>query len=74
MLKSFVRGVLSSQKQRQRYYYFKNGIAFVSGLFIFVQLGGVIGFALGIVGAFIAIFTIAPIIAFLICLIEQMAS
>jgi len=74
MRRSFVQSVLSSQKQRQRYYYFKNITAGLCGIATFVGLGGVFGIALGVAATVLAYFTVAPIVAFLICLFEQMAS
>jgi len=66
--------VLSTQKQRQRYYYFRNLISGISGVAAFASIGGVLGIPLGIVAAILAYFSLAPIIAFFICLFEQMAS
>jgi hypothetical protein len=74
MRSSFIRSVLSTQKQRQRFFYFRNFSAGACALMAGVEIGGGMGLAVGFVVLFLAYYTVAPIIAFIICLIEQMAS
>lgn len=78
MRKSFVYSVLSTQKNRQRYFYFKNTIAAVCGIAAYVKISSLFGSALGVgvavIAAILAYLTVAPVIAFLICLFEQIAS
>lgn len=78
MRRTFVQGVLSTPKRRQSYFYFRNLIAGGCGIAAYVKLGASLGAAIGagigVAAAVAAYFTIAPVIALLICLFEQMSS
>ena len=74
MRNSFVRSVLSTPKQRQRFFYFRNGTALISGVLVFTSVTGTLGAILGVLAVPVAYLTIAPIVAFVICLVEQMLS
>jgi len=78
MKRTFVQGVLSTPKRRQSYFYFRNLIAGGCGIAVYVKTSTLLGMymagGIGFIAAVAAFFTIAPVIAFLICLFEQMAS
>jgi hypothetical protein len=69
-----VKSVTSTAKDRRRYFYFKNLVSVLVAAFVFVNIGGFIGGGLAIVAALISNFTISPVVAFLICLCEQILS
>jgi hypothetical protein len=74
----FIKSVTSTRKSRQRFYYFRNLTSAICAIVVFQYLSGAsIGLYLSIAGAIagfaIGYMTIAPIVAFIICLIEQMA-
>jgi hypothetical protein len=78
MKRTFAQSVLSTQKRRQSFYYCRNFIAAGCGLFAYmklsVSLGMIIGSVIGFVTMIVAYLTIAPAIALLLCLLEQMLS
>jgi hypothetical protein len=74
MSKSFVQSVLSTQKQRQRFYWIRNFVALCCAAGAFKLVGGSLG-AIAAAGALLGgYFTVAPLIAFAVCLFEQMNS
>ncbi len=74
MVKGFVKSVLSTKKQRQAFFYFRNLIALACALVSFKYIGGSIGLGVGVVVLVVGYMTIAPVVAFIICLLEQMLS
>lgn len=74
MAKGFVASILSTQKRRQQFYYVRNITSLFSGIAFGQYIGGGIGFFFGVIAIVVAYMTIAPIIALLVCLIEQMYS
>jgi hypothetical protein len=78
ILKSFKNGVLSSPKQKQRYFYFKHLISGLCGIIAYTHFSAGLGVTAALIisvgAALLAFLTIAPVVAFLICLFEQMAS
>lgn len=74
MRNSFVRSVLSTPKQRQRFFYFRNGTAILAGALVFTSVTGTFGAILGVLAIPLAYFTVSPIIAFIVCFVEQMLS
>lgn len=74
MLKSFTRSVLSTKTQRQRFFYFRNITAFLCGIAVFTFVGGTAGYILAVVAFLLSYITVAPIVAFIICLAEQLLS
>jgi hypothetical protein len=66
-----IKSVTSTRKERQRYFYFKNLVSVIVAVLVFVNVGGLPGAVLAIIAALISNFTISPIVAFLICLCEQ---
>lgn len=74
MANGFVQSVLSTKKQRQTFFYFRNLVAFICALVTFKFVGGSIGLGVAVVALVLGYITIAPIVAFIICLIEQMLS
>lgn len=72
--KTFVESVLSTRQQHQRYYWARNVISLGCGAWTFHALGGGIGIASGLAAMVIAHFTVSPVVAFVLCLIEQMCS
>lgn len=74
MSRGFIQSVLSTQKQRQRFYWVRNMISFFCGVATFYEIGGVLGGLLALAALVVAYFTIAPVLAFIACLFEQMYS
>ncbi|WP_157385930.1 hypothetical protein [Methylosarcina fibrata] len=78
MKRTFAQSVLSTQKRRQSYFYCRNLIAGGCGLFAYVKLSASLGMTIGAIVGFTAMIasylTIAPLIALLLCLFEQMLS
>ncbi len=78
MRRTFVNSVLSTHKRRQGYFYVRNLVAGGCGFAVYtklvVTLGTTMAVAAGIATTIGAYFTVAPIIALLACLIEQMSS
>lgn len=72
--RSFVASVLSTQKQRQRFYYFRYFTALFCAFGAFQAVDGPVGIGLGVVSLIIGYFTIAPVVAFLVCFIEKICS
>lgn len=73
-MKTLVKSVTSTAKERQRYFYCKNLTSVLIGIFVFANLEGLLGIGLGIAASLISNFTISPIVAFVICLFEQINS
>lgn len=74
MARGFVQSVLSTKKQRQAFFYFRNLIAFACALVTFKFVNGSLGLGLAVVTLILSYMTIAPVVAFVICLFEQMLS
>lgn len=79
MSNGFIRSVLSTQKQRQRFFWFRNVISMLCayGVFQFFANTGVaqeLVWAAALAALVISYFTLAPVVAFIICFIEQMLS
>ncbi|RYH62358.1 MAG: hypothetical protein EON54_09470 [Alcaligenaceae bacterium] len=72
--KTFVWSVLSARGQQQRYYWARNIISLGCGAWAFHALGGGLGFAIALAAMVLAQFTVSPVVAFVLCLIEQMCS
>lgn len=72
MAYGFIRSVLSTKKRRQTFFYFRNLIALVCAGVTYKFVGGSIGLGVAAIALVLGYMTIAPVIAFLICLIEQM--
>lgn len=72
--KTFVDSVLSTRRQQQRYYWARNMISLGCGAWAFHALVGGMGIAIGFSVIVIAHFTVSPVVAFVLCLIEQMCS
>jgi hypothetical protein len=72
--KGYIRSVLSTKTQRQRFFYVRNLIAFLCAVATFQFFGGAIGGGLAAVALLLSYITVAPVIAFIICLIEQLGS
>jgi hypothetical protein len=72
----FVDGILSTNKQKKRFFYFRNLSAVILAVVAYVELDNRVGgfFAVGL--AFLALFvaykTVSVLIALSICFIEQM--
>ncbi|MCQ8103459.1 hypothetical protein NP590_05005 [Methylomonas sp. SURF-2] len=74
MSKGFICSVLSTQRQRQRFYWIRNFVALFCAAGTFKVVGGTLGGIVAIGALLGGYFTIAPVIAFLVCLFEQMNS
>ncbi|WP_296246270.1 hypothetical protein [uncultured Stenotrophomonas sp.] len=74
VMASFVQGVLSSRKQRQRFFYFRSFITIGCGIAAFKLFDGDIALLVGLGGLVVGYFTVAPVVAFLICFFEQLLS
>lgn len=74
MKKGFVANVLSTPKQRQRFFWGRNMVSLLFAAGAYHSIGGALGVGLGVVTLIGAYFTVAPMIAFIACLIEQMFS
>ena len=74
MIRSFVNDVLSSRKQRQRFSWFRVMISFVAAFLAGSQFSDTLAIGVGIIALPIAYMTVAPVLAFIICLIEGMLS
>lgn len=70
----FIKSVLSTKKQRQSFFYFRNLTALACALVTFKYIGGSIGLGLAVVALVVGYMTVAPVVAFIICLLEQMLS
>lgn len=70
----FVQSVLSTTRQRQRYYWVRNFVSLFCAVGTFQIVGGDFGWILALVGLIGGYFTVAPVIAFLVCLFEKMHS
>ena len=74
---SFVKSVLSTKKLRQSFYRIRNFISIVCGIAAMSLAHERFGpdganMAIGVVAIFIAYLTIAPLIALILCFLEQM--
>ena len=74
MFRSFINDVLSSRKQRQRFSWFRVMITFVVAFLAGSQFNDTLAIGIGIIALPIAYMTVAPVLAFLICLVEGMLS
>jgi hypothetical protein len=74
MKKGFVASVLSTPKQRQRFIWGRNMVALICAVGVYHTIGGALGVGLGVVALIGSYFTVAPVIAFIACLFEQMYS
>jgi hypothetical protein len=74
MLRSFVNDVLSSRKQRQRFSWLRIMISFATAFVVGSQFSDALAIALGLLTLPIAYITVAPVLAFTICLLEGMLS
>lgn len=79
MSNGFIRSVLSTQKQRQRFFWFRNVISMgcAYGAFQFFVTTGMaqeLVWGAAFAALVISYFTLAPVVAFIICFIEQMLS
>lgn len=72
--RTFIESILSTQKQRQRFYYFRNLTALCCAVGGFHFAAQHFAWAAAIVGLFAGYLIIGPVVAFLVCLIEQMYS
>lgn len=69
-----MESVLSTRQQQQRYYWARNMISLGCGAWAFYSLVGGMGTAIGLAAMVIAHFTVSPVVAFVLCLIEQLCS
>jgi hypothetical protein len=74
MFQSFVNDVLSSRKQRERFSWFRVMITLVAALLTGSQFSDMLAIGVGIITLPIAYMTVAPVLAFVVCLIEGMFS
>jgi hypothetical protein len=74
MKKGFIASVLSTHKQRQRFIWARNMVSFVCAAMAWHFIGGGLGLGLAGITLIGAYFTVAPVVAFIACLIEQMCS
>jgi hypothetical protein len=74
MLKSLVGSVLSSTKQRQRFIWFRLVISLVAAFWVSAYFSGLVALGLGVAAFPIAYMTVAPVLAFSICLVEGILS
>lgn len=71
---SFIGSVLSTRKQRQRFYWARNVISFACAALAFHAIGGTLGLVVAVGALCGAYFTVAPVLAFLMCLVEHLYS
>jgi hypothetical protein len=74
MSRGFIGSLLSTRKQRQRFFYFRNLAAFAGAVGAYSYVGGMGGLALAAGALVVGYFTLAPVVAFAICYIEEMNS
>jgi len=75
MKRGFIASVLSTQKQRQRFIWARNMISLGCAVWAYQAIGGGgVGAAIAVAALVAAYLTVAPILAFVACLIEQMYS
>lgn len=74
MEKSFVQSVLSTKKQRQAFYYFRGIVSLLCAVAVFKMAPEEWSIILAGAGLVVSYLTVAPVIAFIICLAEQMFS
>jgi uncharacterized membrane protein len=70
MANGFVRGVLSTRKQRQSFLYIRVIVSVACAGFAYTYFGGIIGTIAAIILLFLSYLTVAPIIAFTLCFFE----
>ena len=74
MFPGFVRSVLTTPKQRIRFFWIRSILAGASGFYAAQFVPGALGVALGFAAAAVSFYTVAPVIALVICFVEQMLS
>lgn len=70
----FISNVLSSKKQRKRFFWFRNVISVFFAFLAYQEVGGTLGWLALALALIVSYFTVAPTIAFVICFIEEMGS
>ncbi|MEI6336869.1 MAG: hypothetical protein WCS87_20105 [Methylococcaceae bacterium] len=70
MANSFVRGVLSTKRKRQNFFNIRMLVTFACAGAAYNFFGGTVGVVAGFVAIFISYMTVAPIVAFTLCLLE----
>lgn len=74
MRTGFIHSVLSTPRQRQRFYWVRNIASLFCAVAAFQVVGGDYGWMLAFGALIVGYFTVAPVVAFIVCLFEQMHS
>lgn len=74
MFPGFVTSILSTPKQRARFFWIRSVVAGASGFYAGQFVAGEIGIVLGFAVAALSFYTLAPVVALVLCFIEQMLS
>ena len=74
MFPGFVQSVLGTPKQRSRFFWVRSVVAAASGFYAGHLVTGTVGVAVGFAVAALSFYTLAPVVALVVCFVEQMLS
>ena len=74
MFPGFVRSILDTPKQRSRFFWIRSMVAGASGFYAGHLITGTTGVAIGFAVAALSFYTLAPVVALVVCFVEQMLS
>jgi hypothetical protein len=74
MFPTLRQSILSTPKQRRRFFWVRNMATFFIGLAVFYKLPDPWGMILVLPAALLTYFTVAPVVALIVCFVEEMMS